>query len=189
MRDATIARAYAGALLELGSRHGEAEAYAAAFRQLRDALGTDGPIARFLETPRIDVAAKQAAVRKSFQGKAPERFVRFLLVVIAKRRQGLLAEIQGQYEQLLDEQAGRIHAEVTLAREPDAALERVITERLSSILGKTVEPRFTVNPAIVGGLVVRFGDRVLDGSIRRQLVSLRREMMHAGLPALPAVSA
>lgn len=189
MRDPTIARAYAGALLELGTRHGEGEVYAEAFRQLAEALDSDPAIGRFLATPRIATGPKQSAIRKALAGKAPERFVRFVLVVIAKGRQRLLPGIRDQYQLLLDEQAGRIHAEVTLARRPDEALERAIGDRLSTILGKTVEPRFTVNPAILGGLVVRFGDRVLDGSLRRQLVSLKREMMHAGLPELPAVSA
>jgi F-type H+-transporting ATPase subunit delta len=65
-------------------------------------------------------------------------------------------------------------------------VERVISDRLSTLLGKDVVPHITVNPAILGGLVVRFGDRAMDGSLRRQLLSLKREMMNAGLPELPA---
>ena len=183
MRDATIARSYAEALLELGERHGETAAYAAAFGELDAALGTDQRIRRFLETPKIDAAAKQAALRKALDGKVPESFVRFLLVVLAKRRQGLLHGIREAYDALLDERADRVHAQITLARPADDAMLKEIGDRLTEMLGKTVVPHVVVNPAIVGGIIVKYGDRVLDGSVRRQLVSLKREMMHAGLPS------
>lgn len=189
MRDATIARNYAGALLELGLRHGEQEAYGASFRQLAEALEGNDRVRHFLETPKISTAAKQAAVRRALEGKVTERFLRFVLVVMAKGRQRLLGRIRAEYQEMIDAHAGRIHAEVTLARQPDAGTERAIADRLSVMLGKTVEPHFTVNPAILGGLVVRYGDHLMDGSLRRQLLSLKREMMHAGLPELPAASA
>lgn len=182
MRDETIARNYAEALLELGQRHGEADAYATAFAELDAALRSDPRIRRFLETPKVDDQAKQSAVRSALSGRAPENFLRFVAVVLAHRRQRLLAEIRQEYDALLDERAGRMHAEITLARPADEAMVRDIGDRLSAMLGKTVVPHVTVNPAIVGGIIVKYGDRVLDGSMRRQLLSLKREMMHASLP-------
>ncbi|NIQ59162.1 MAG: ATP synthase F1 subunit delta [Gemmatimonadetes bacterium] len=189
MRTLTIARNYAAALYELGARHDEAEDYAGAFDTLTAVLASEPRIRRFLETPKVEAKEKSAVVRQALEGRAPERFVRFVLVVLAKRRQALLPEIRDAYQELLDEHAGRIHARVTLAREPDEATRRLIAERLSGMLGKTVVPHIAVNPEILGGLVVRYGDRALDGSLRRQLVSLKREMMHAGLPELPALDA
>ncbi len=189
MRDTTIARNYAGALLELGNRNFATEEYAAAFHTLSEALGSDARIRQFLETPAVDAGPKQAVLDRALRGKVPELFLRFVLVVVEKRRQRLLPEIETEYQGLLDEQVGRVHAQVTLARTPDAVLERRIGEDLSTMLGKTVLAHVTVNPAILGGLIVRFGDRCMDGSLRRQLLSLKREMMHAHLPGLPAASA
>lgn len=189
MRSPTIARNYAGALYELGARSGEAEDYAEAFRTLTDALGSDPRIGRFLETPKIEAKAKESALRQALEGRVPERFLRFVLVVIRKGRQSLLSEIEAAYQEILDVHAGRIHAQVTLAREPDPATERLIADRLSEMLGLTVVPHVRVNPDILGGVVVRYGDRAMDGSVRRQLVSLKRQMMRAGLPALPAADA
>jgi F-type H+-transporting ATPase subunit delta len=185
VRNATIARNYAEALFELGGAHGETGAYVEAFDRLAGLLAEDR-ILRFLETPKIEGSAKQAAVRAALEGRVPERFLRFVLVVIAKRRQGLLEEIGQEYRDLVDEDAGQIHAEVTLAREPDEATRTLIAERLSEVLGKTVIPHITVNPDILGGLVVRYGDRAMDASLRRQLVSLKRDMLNATLPELPA---
>lgn len=182
MRDATIARNYAEALLELGRRHNEAETYAAAFGELDRAMADEPLIRRFMETPKIEQSAKQAAVRAALEGKVPGTFLRFLMVVIAKHRQGLLHEVREQYDTLLDREAGRVHARITLARPADAATAKEIGDRLSKMLGKQVVPHVQVNPAIVGGIIVKWGDRVLDGSVRRQLLSLKREMLHAGLP-------
>ncbi len=189
MRDTTIARNYAGALLELGNRNNAAEEYAAAFHRLAEALRGDARVRRFLETPAVDAGPKQAVLERALRGQVPDLFLRFVLVVVAKRRQRLLAAIEAAYQALLDEQEGRVHSQVTLARAPDAMLERKIAEDLSTMLGKNVVPHVTVNPAILGGLIVRFGDRCMDGSLRRQLLSLKREMMHAHLPGLPAASA
>lgn len=185
MRERTVARNYARALFELGLEHGEEEKYSDAFGSLSETL-SDRRIARFLDTPKIDASVKESAVRRALEGRVPERFLRFVLVVMRKRRQGLLELMGEEYQGLLDVHSGRVHASVTLAREPDEAMERLLAERLSSMVGQAVVPQITVNPAILGGLVVRFGDRAMDGSLRRQLVSLRRDMMHATLPELPA---
>lgn len=190
MRDATIARNYASALYELGEAHGEVEGFAVAFRELDAALAADGgPVRRFLGTPKVDLEAKQRVLGEALGGRVPERFLHFVLVVLSKRRQGLLSGIRAAYEEIVDQKAGRVMADVTLARKPDAATVEAIADRLSTIIGKDVVPQVTVDPAILGGLVVRYGDRRIDGSMRRQLLSLKREMMHARLPELPAGSA
>lgn len=182
MRDATIGRNYAAALYELGSKHDALESYARAFEVLDEVLAENPRIRQFLETPQIDPAVKQKAVRSALDGRVPDAFVRFVLVVIGKHRQRLLRVIRTEFEAILDEKADRVHAAITLAREPDETTVREIGDRLSEMLGKTVVPHVQVNPAIVGGIVVKYGDRVLDGSVRRQLLSLKREMMNAGLP-------
>jgi F-type H+-transporting ATPase subunit delta len=189
VKELTIARAYASALLEVGDRHGEAEDYAVAFRTLRELFHADERITRFFETPRVSQEARRRAVRKALAGRVPERFVHFALVVLDRRRQGLLPEIATTYQTMLDERVGRHRAYVTVARRPDASTEALIADRLSRMFGELVEPQIKVNPAIVGGLIVRYGDRLLDASLRRQLVALRRELVHAHLPAMPAATA
>lgn len=186
MRERTVARNYASALFELGLEHDEAESYSEAFSALSETLASDPRIERFLATPKIGAEVKESAIRGALEGRVRERFLRFVVVVLRKRRQGLLPLIGEEYQTLLDAHSGRIHASVTLAREPDAATEAMVAERLSAMLGKTVVPHIRVDQEILGGLVVRYGDRAMDGSLRRQLLSLKRDMMHATLPELPA---
>jgi F-type H+-transporting ATPase subunit delta len=77
----------------------------------------------------------------------------------------------------VDQQENRVHAGVTLADAPDEALQQRIVERLSTVLGKEVRAHFRSDRGILGGVVVRVGDRVFDGSLKRRLAVLRRRML------------
>ena len=66
-----------------------------------------------------------------------------------------------------------------MAREPDMALQEVVKSKLSEALGKEVIPHFRSDPGILGGLIVRVGDRIMDGSVRRRMVTLRRKLLGA----------
>jgi F-type H+-transporting ATPase subunit delta len=189
VRDLTIARAYAEALFEVGQAHGEAEMYGPPFRALAEMFKTGSRTRRFFDTPRVTTEERAAVVRRALEGRVPQRFLHFTLVVLAKGRQSLFPEIADAYQTLVDESTGRHRAQVTLARRLDTETETLIAQRLSTLLGQTVEPEITVNPAIMGGLIMRYGDRLLDASLRRHLVALKREMMHAHLPGTPAASA
>jgi len=71
----------------------------------------------------------------------------------------------------------RVHAGVTLAAVPDARLEKQIVERLGRALGREVRAHFRSDRGILGGVVVRVGDRVFDGSLRRRVAALRRQLL------------
>jgi F-type H+-transporting ATPase subunit delta len=103
--------------------------------------------------------------------------VRFLQAVVRRGRQGLLGEIAEQYQELVDLKLNRVHAGVVLAEPPDARFERQIVDRLAATLGKEVRAHFRAERGILGGVVVRVGDRVYDGSLRRKLAVLRRRML------------
>lgn len=182
MRATTIARSYADTLLALADRHGgapTAEAYGRALEEVAAAVAGEPRVREFLETPRVDAQAKKDALRRAFDGRVPPLFLRFLEVVVEKRRQGLLREIAAEYAALLDERAGRLRARVTLPAAPDAALVEEITTGLTARFGKPVVPTFTVDPSLLGGIVVRVGDRMLDGSVRTRAAALRRRLMAA----------
>ncbi len=97
--------------------------------------------------------------------------------LLRNRRQMLIPEIAVEYANLVDESVGRVHARVTVAQETSAEENNVIARELSRALGKEVVPHMSVNPAILGGVVVRIGDTVMDGSVRRRLAALRRKML------------
>lgn len=189
MRAEIIARNYAETLLALAERHGGAdglESFGRAADELAMLLRADPRTRQFLETPRVSPDEKKAALQRALAGRAPEMFVRFVMVLTDKRRQALLPEIAAAYRDLVDERMGRVRVHVTISHEPDAALQAEIGNSLADRLGKTVIPTFTVDPELLGGLVVRVGDQILDGSVRTRAAQLRRRMLSAALPAAGA---
>jgi F-type H+-transporting ATPase subunit delta len=177
MRQTTIARNYAEALLELAKRAKDLRGWGTLIQSIADAMGRDQTLRAFLETPRIDAATKNGVLRKALADRAPSTFVRFVESVVNHRRQMLIPEIAQEYMDLVDAAENRLHAKVTVAREVDDKTRQVIAERLSKVFSKTVVPHLTVDDRIIGGLVVRVGDTVMDGSVRRKLGALRSRML------------
>ena len=177
MRDPTIARNYAEALVSLARKAKDLTGWGTMISDVADAITRDERLRLFLQSPRVPVEQKNEVIARAFQDRMPRLFVRFLQSVIRHRRQSIIPEISVQYLALVDEIEGRLHAQVTVSREPDGRLEKTVSERLSKVLGKAVVPHFTVDETILGGTVIRIGDTVMDGSIRRRLAKLRQRMM------------
>ena len=177
MRDTTIARNYAETLLELARRAGDLTAWGQAVDDVADAMQNDRTLRLFLESPRVSAAQKNQIIGRAFEGQLPHVFVRFLQALVNHRRQMLLPQIAHEFHDLVDQVEGRLHANVTVTAEPSDTERRAIAQQLSRVYGKDVVPHFLVSPAILGGVVVRVGDTVLDGSVRRRLSSLRSRML------------
>ena len=178
MRDVTIARNYAEVLHALATRAQAPDGWGAILDQVVSAIWGDERLRRFLESPRIDEAQKRELVGRAFGDRMPRHMLRFLQALIAHRRQMLLPDIAREYHTLVDELAGRVHAQVTVARPiPDPEREQ-LGASLSRALGKTVVPHIVVDPSILGGMVVKVEERVMDGSVRRRLGLLRARMLH-----------
>lgn len=177
MREPTIARNYAEALLALARKANDLPGWGRMISDVANAVEQDERLRRFLEAPQIAAEQKNEILGKAFQDRVPRLFLRFLQKLVDNRRQMLIPLIAREYHQLVDEVEGRVHAQVTVARPVDDAGRDAIAAQLSRALGKTVVPHVAVNPAILGGLVVRVGDTVMDGSVRRRLSMLRGRLL------------
>jgi F-type H+-transporting ATPase subunit delta len=177
MRPSTIARNYAETLLALAKRADDLRGWGSLFQSLADAIQRDPKLRVFLETPRIDATTKSLILRKALADRAPSKFVLFIETLVRNRRQTLIPEIAHEYFDLVDEVENRLHANVVVAREADERTTKLIAERLSKAFNKTVVPHLTVDPRILGGAIVRIGDTVMDGSVRRRLGALKHKML------------
>lgn len=130
----------------------------------------------FLENPKVSFEVKTKLLQNILPGVSPLAFnlVRFLT---ARGRLGLFGQIAAEYERMVDAHYGIEHAEVITAVPLDEADRDRLAGRLASLLGKKqVVLDSRVEPAIVGGVVARIGDKLVDGSIRSELESLRRSI-------------
>ncbi|CAN5192632.1 F0F1 ATP synthase subunit delta [soil metagenome] len=177
MRQTTIARNYAEALLALAQKADDLEGWGRMLDDIAGVLERDPTFRNFMASPRVSAAQKSDVLAKAFSDRVPQLFLKFLHALVRNRRQMLLPEIAVEYHTLVDEVTGRVHARVTVARETDDAEQKLIADRLSKAIGKTVVPHLNVDPRILGGVVVRVGDTVMDGSLRKRLATLKRRMV------------
>jgi F-type H+-transporting ATPase subunit delta len=177
MREPTIAKNYAEALLELARKSNDLRGWGELIDGVANGIESDRRLRVFLESPRVSAKQKSEIFQKAYGASMPRNFVLFLQALVRNRRQMMIPAIAHEYMDLVDQVEGRVHASVTVAREADDSDRKLISQQLSRALGKEVVPHFHVNAAILGGVVVRVGDTVLDGSVRRRLATLRSKMM------------
>lgn len=177
MRDSTIARNYAEALLELARRAEETDGWGGLIQDVADGMRQNVTLTRFLESPKISETQKSDLLFEALGDRVPRHFLRFLQTLVRKRRQMLIPEIASEYHDLLDSAENKVHASVTVARDLSDGDQDGIAEHLSRVLGKRVVTHMTVNPEILGGVIVKVGDTVMDGSVRRRLATLKGRML------------
>lgn len=176
MRHEAIARNYAEALFALGEEHGESAEYGALLDALAAAVTGTPQVLAVMMSPRVPKGVKAELLAGALP-VAPKPFVLFLRALVKRGRQGLLDEVAQVYASLLDAKLNRVRVGVTLAHEADAGLRKQIEAGLAQALQKEVLASYLSDPAILGGAVVRVGDRVHDGSLRRKMIMLRRQLL------------
>ena len=170
MRNEAVARNYAEALFQLAERSGNTERYADLIDAVAAAVEQTPRVQAVLMSPKVPKAEKAQVLGGALR-ESPREFVLFLQAMVKRGRQQLLREVATEYLNLLDQKLDRVRAGVTLARTPDERLKREIQDLLARQLRKQVIPAFTVDPEILGGTVV------LDGSVRRRMTKLRRQLL------------
>jgi F-type H+-transporting ATPase subunit delta len=169
------ARRYARAIFELAKEEGQVDAWAARLAAVRDAL-VPGEVRAVLANPSIPVQRREEAAASLVADTAGPEGVNLVRLLVGAGRLADVGRIAEEYERLADEDAGRVRATAITA----VPLSRAETDRLTADLGRKLgrEVRLDarVDPAIVGGLVLRVGDRVMDGSVATRLQQLRRHL-------------
>jgi F-type H+-transporting ATPase subunit delta len=175
-RDVAGAR-YAAAVLAIARDEGTLDSWAAAVRALGELTEQPAFIAA-LQGDGMTDEKFQAIVRRVLPEVTPKQLNLFRLLR-RKSRLGLGTSIASFFQDLLDEERGVARATVTTAVDLDADRRAQLEQRLSAQTGKTVTVETRVDPSILGGVVVRIGDRLLDGSTRTRLRHLRGQLERA----------
>ena len=168
---------YAGALFEAARERDELEEVLSDLGEFVAALHESEELRLFYYGGQVPERQKRRAIDGLTEGMKITT-TNFLKVLVDNGREEILEEVLGRYEQLVKEHLGRIEVGVTTAVElSEEQLDR-LKERLGTVLeGKEVVLETDVDPELVGGAVFRFGGRMMDGSIRGRLESLREEML------------
>ena len=131
-----------------------------------------------LRNPQLDARARSAALQ-DLLSDSDELLRNFLLVLVDKGRAGQLEEIAREFERLVAEHEGIVHAELTTAIELSDEEARDLLSRIESSTGRKVEATRKVDPDLIGGIVLQIGSHRLDASVRGRLERLRRDLATA----------
>jgi ATP synthase F1 delta subunit len=173
-----IARVYAEALFDVAKEHGKLEAIREQLGQFADAVSENHDLQVFFFSPYFSSAEKRDGIARAVSGAEPE-LVNFLELLAEKHRMPALFRIRQRFDELWAAENERLEVTVTSAIELDPKLVESIGAEIEGKTGKTIELKSEVDPSIIGGLVLRVGNRVLDASISSRLDKLRREVAQA----------
>jgi ATP synthase F1 delta subunit len=170
-----IAQVYARALFEVGQDRGDLDGVREQIAQFADALEAERGLQTFFFSPYFSTEEKKDGLRKAVDG-ADDAVINFLELLIEKHRMPAIFRIRRELDRLWREENKMLPVQLTSAieldRETVANLGRTIGERT----GRKVDVTATVNPDILGGIVLRVGNSILDASIRNRLESLRKQV-------------
>lgn len=176
MMNPTIARRYAQALYQEAQQQSRVEQVDADVALIRETLDGSRELVRLFESPIVAREKKEAVVRSLFAARVDQLTMEFLAMLIEKKREGLFPAVVRAYHALRDAQQGIVEAKARVASPLGEAEEKQLIGALERLSGKQVRLAVEHDPALVGGLVVRVGDTVYDGSVRHQLRSLRAQL-------------
>ena len=176
MKRHPVANTYARALLEVGQERGQAEDYAEELRAIEEQVLATGDARVFLESPKIPRREKKEVLERVFQGKVSDAVLNLLHILIDRGRQMLFGQIAEAYQDFCDEAAGRQHVRITSAVALDTGSRDSLTRLLSAKLSKQIVAEERVDEGLLGGMTIRIGDTVIDGSVRSRLNEIREQV-------------
>ena len=173
MADLQAAKRYAQAVFEIAVADGTIDAWRSELADVASVL-TTSDLAPLLADSRLPLERRQAMVEQVLD--VSPKALSLAKVLVANGRSAEASALADAFGRMADERAGIAHAEVTTAVELSAEQLGAIESRLSADFGKSVRAVSIVDPRVIGGLVVRVGDKLIDGSVRTRLTRLRREL-------------
>ena len=176
----TVDRTYARALFELGRDQGELEALADEVDELGELLAEQPTLRQLIASPAIAAQERAGLIQRLFEGHVSPTMYRFLQVVTRKGRLGSLPGIVQAFSELMTDHRGLVEVDVFVAQRLDDAAAKEVADRIGEVLGKEVVLHQYVDEELIGGLKIRVGDKLIDGSVANQLKLLRARLGRAG---------
>jgi F-type H+-transporting ATPase subunit delta len=177
VKNLTISRRYAKALLLIGQADGGAEAYRKELAGVSNLIAGDKALEQVISNPLYDMAARKKVLKAVIGRLELSKVMQsFLLLLFDKGRIGVLSSISDFYQRMADELKGMVQASVISATKLSSDSVEKIRSALSKKTGKEVVLEVKQDAGLIGGVVTRIGDLVLDGSIKTQLLNMRESL-------------
>jgi F-type H+-transporting ATPase subunit delta len=173
-----IARVYADALFGVAKEKDELDEIHEQLGQFADAMDESHDMQSFFFSPYFSTSEKSEAISKAISG-ANDEFVNFLELLTEKNRMPVIFAIRRAFDELWAEERKRLDVTVTSAVELDPKVVKKVGDEIQKQTGREIDLNSVVDENVIGGLVLRVGNRVLDASVRAKLERLRKEIAAA----------
>jgi F-type H+-transporting ATPase subunit delta len=168
----TSARRYAEAAFEIAQRDEALDEWLEHLERVAEVGSVEGAD-RTLENPAIPFEKRADLLARALGDGAPQQLRNLVLLLLRRGRVALVPRVAAEFRRLYNRRAGIVTAIVTSASDLDDGEVRELTQRLERMTGGKADLEFRVDPSLLGGIVVRVGDRLIDGSVRSRLERLR----------------
>ncbi|OUM94924.1 MAG: ATP synthase F1 subunit delta [Thermobacillus sp. ZCTH02-B1] len=175
--DSVAAKRYARALYEAAAQRNAVWDIELQFRELVEALEKDAEIRAFLGSPKFETSLKLSVLRHALEGRMDELLVNTVELLFKRGRLPELAAVYQAYSRIAEEGSGQARAIVYTARPLRDAELAAVAEQFGKLTGKQVRAEQVVDPSLIGGVKVRIGDRLYDGSLSGKLARLEKELI------------
>lgn len=177
MKQSKIAKKYSLALFELAKEEDKLLGFKEELEDIVEATKKYNDLRKILFHPRVTPADKKKLVQDIFSFESSNEIINFLKLLIDKRREFYLEAIYEGFVDLLNQEKNILEVEVISAIKLSRNLKDKLEKKIVNLLGSQVVLQENINPDIIGGLVLKIGDRVIDGSIRHDLESLKSKIV------------
>lgn len=184
MTTSTVPRRYAQALLMIAAERDALEQYAEELGQFRQALLENPQVKELLDNPRVLPQEKKKALDFLIKDFASPIIYNFLHLILDKRRESLYLEVIKAYNKYADEARNIIDAEVWSAVELTTKDYRDLEQKLARVTGKNVRLQNFIDTSLLGGIKVKIGDTVIDGSVTKKLFLLKNQLQQTQLKGI-----
>lgn len=172
-----VARRYAQALYEIALAQKALETMEQEMKGVAEAVEGSRDLQKVLYHPQVLPGEKKNLLKALFADKVSNETMKFLGLIVDKRRENYISGIAAEFIALANAARNTAAAQVTSAIEFDENQRQEILKVLAKMSGKEVDPTFAVDPSLIGGVVVRIGDKIIDGSIKTRLATLKSRLM------------
>ena len=183
MQHDALAMTYARSLFELAQAAGgraKIEEISDELEQLVELLRGNRPFRDLLASPIIDKGRRRESLRAMFNGRITDLMLRFLMVVNDKGRLNRLEAIAAAYDHLVQELFGRIEVDVITAAPIGAEAQSAVRARIQNALNREPVLHLYTDPRMIGGVKLRIGDQLIDGSVETQLRKVKAALLRSG---------
>lgn len=168
-------RIYARALFDAAKESGRLAEVRQEFADFAEAVDVSAELRNLLRNPQIDARAKRAGLDAVF-ARAEPVFLNFLRLCAEKKRLGQTGEIRREFERLVAEEERVLEVELTTAQALSADESAEIIRKIEHVSGRRVVATTSVDPSLIGGMVLQAGSFLVDASVRGRLAALRQEL-------------